>query len=477
MNTKLAEDSAEAGGERSPMRGDLTEGPVVRTLLVFAVPALVANMLQTLGQTINTIWVGQLIGEAGLAATLNANMVVFLAFAVVFGFGSATSIKVGQNFGARNVDGARRSVGTGIGFCTVLAMIGSVLGWWLAQPLLRVLSTPPAVHDMALAYMRVSFVSLPFMTVSMIVSMGLRAVGDARTPLYAMIVTTLTGALLNPVLILGMGPFPELGIAGSALANAIGAFAGVVLMIFWTYRKDLSLRLRGRELGYLRPGGEDLRFILAKGLPMGAQMLVSSAASLIVIGLVNREGMMTAAAFGAIMQIWNYIQMPAFGISMAVSAMVAQSIGAGKHDRVGRVTIAGVAVNSVITVALSALLIAFDRPLFELFLGAGSSAVPIAEHIQMITVMSWVLIGVMMVVSGTLRSYGVVVVPLLIMIVSQYFARFGFYFVAYPIMGVEALWWCFNFGSVVSLILIVFTYTRGRWRKRELPSAAAVPAE
>lgn len=463
---------------RAPSHGDLTQGPILRTLILFSVPTLFSNVLQTLGGTVNTIWVGQLLGEGALAATVNANMVVFLSFAAVFGFGMATTVKVGQYFGARDVDAARRAFGTGTGFCAAMAVAGSVLGWIFADPLLHLLATPASIHEDALAYLRVSFVSMPFSTVSMMLSMALRGSGDARTPLYAMILTTIAGITLNPLLILGIGPFPRLGIAGSALALALASFLGVAAMIAWVYWRDLPLRLKGRELAYLMPMRSELDYVLAKGLPMGAQMLVTSSAALVMIGLVNREGMMATAAYGAVLQIWNYIQMPAFAISMAVSAMVAQNIGASQHERVSTITVAGVLTNSVITIGLTALLLAFDAPLLGLFLGEGSAAIPMAERIQLLATWSWIISGVMMILSGTLRSYGVVVLPLIIMGISLYPARLGFYELMYPTMGADALWWAYPFGSAVALVLTWLLYTRPGWRTDQLRATpAAVAAE
>ena len=479
MNANQGQHRPKPGHEQAGaqlQRGDLTQGPILRTLIVFSVPTMFANVLQTLGGTINTIWVGRLLGESALAATVNANMVVFLAFAVVYGFGMATTVKVGQHFGARHLDHARLTFGSGVGFCTAAATIGAVLGWIFADPLLRLLATPPSVHAEALAYLKVSFISMPFSTASMMISMGLRGSGDAKSPLHAMIVTTILGILLNPVLILGLGPAPELGIAGSALANALAALGGALFMIVSGYVRDLPLRLKGRELAYLIPRREELSFILAKGVPMGAQMLLTTAAALIMIVFINAEGMKTTAAYGAVMQIWNYIQMPAFAISTAVSAMVAQNVGASHHDRVGRINLIGVAVNTVITVGLTVLLLLFDRPLFALFLTEAPATIDAAVHIQEIATWSWALTGVMMVVGGTLRAYGVVVLPLIIMIISQYLVRIGFYFLAYPSLGADAIWWSYNFSSAVALVLTWLVYSYGGWRRKAIPAPAAEPA-
>ncbi len=451
---------------REAIKGDLTQGPILKTLVLFSLPALFANLLQTMGGTINTIWVGQLLGEEALAATANANIVVFLAFAFVFGFGMAATVKVGHYFGARDIAAARRIFGTGTGFCLVIALAVTVFGWLFTGPLLHLLATPDTIYDQAFAYTQVSFLSMPFSTLGMMLGMGLRGVGDAKTPFWSMIVSTLLAIALNPVFILGLGPIPKMGIAGSALANVVASFGGAIYVIAVMYAKDLPLRLRGKEMSWINPFAREaeLGYVLGKGLPMGASMLINSSAGVIMVGLVNREGMLTTAAFGAVLQVWNYIQMPSFAISMAVSAMVAQNVGAGQHARVGRITWIGVWVNTAMTLLLALALIAFDRPLFALFLGSDSAAIPIAEHMQMLSTWAWVLSGVMMIMTGTMRAYGVVVVPLLIMFVSQYLARLGFYYLFFPTMGADALWWSYPFGGAVSVALTVWAYNRGSWR-------------
>jgi putative MATE family efflux protein len=448
------------------IHGDLTKGPILKTLLLFSVPTLMSNVLQTLNGSINAIWVGRLLGESALAATANANIVMFLLFAAVFGFGMATTVRVGQHFGARNIDAARRTFGTGTGFCALLALSAGIFGWFFSPQLLDLLATPAASKAEALAYLRVIFITMPFGTVSMMVSMGLRGAGDSKTPLYCMILTVVLDGVLNPLLIRGLGPVPGFGIAGSAFATAVANFAGVVVMVATLYRKDLPLRLRGAELKYLLPLRAELGYVMTKGLPMGAQMLLVSAAGVIMVGLVNREGMNAAAAYGVSLQLWNYLQMPAFAISSAVSAMVAQNIGAGNHDRVDKITRMGVLTNLIMTGTLAALIVLFDHPLLALFVGGQSPVVPIAERIQLICTWSFAITGIMMILSGTMRAYGAVLTPLIVMFVSMYPARIGFYYVAYPHLGADALWWSYPVSSVVAATMNGLAYARGSWRKQ-----------
>lgn len=461
-----------AASRFGPGTRDLTQGPIFRTLLLFSLPTLLSNILQSLNGSVNSVWVGQILGESALAATANANVIMFLVFAGVFGFGMAATVKVGQAFGAGQVNAARRTFGSAVGLCVGLSMVVAAAGWLAAPALLRVMSTPPEIYAFALPYLRVIFAAMPPGMVTVMLGMGLRGAGDAQTPLRFMILSVGLDVGLNPLLIAGIGPFPRLGIAGSALASAISAYVSMLALLLYIYARDLPLRLRAAELAYLIPRRAELTYIVGKGLPMGAQMLLISAAGIIMVGLVNREGALASASYGASLQVWTYLQMPAMAISAALSAMAAQTIGAGHLDRLGRITRAGLVLNVAITGAITALLLAFDRPVLELFLGAGSPAVDLARHIQFLASWSYILFGMTIVLFGTMRAGGVVWAPLAVLALAMYPGRIGFYALAYPVLGRDALWLSFPVGSLLALALAALAYSRPGWRR----AARAVPA-
>ncbi|PZU60229.1 MAG: MATE family efflux transporter [Sphingobium sp.] len=449
-------------------RPDLTVGPIGKTLLLFTIPTLASNVLQSLNGSINAVWVGRFLGENALAATANANIVMFLLVSLVFGLGMAATVLIGQAIGARDVDAARRAFGSAIGFSFLMTLFVALAGWFGAPALLRLLATPAEAYDLALIYLRVIFIAMPGTLISVMVMMGLRGAGDSVTPLRFMILSCVLDATLNPLLIRGIGPFPELGIAGSAVATAFAALVSLIGMVVYIYRRDLPLRLRGVELAYLRPSMDQLRVLVAKGLPMGLQMIVMSASGLVMIGLVNREGLVTTAAYAASQQLWTYLQMPAMAIGTGVSAMAAQNVGAGRWDRVNRITGTGLLLNCLITGTMVGVLLLFDRPVLALFLGSGSPAIDVARHMQYLASWSFLLFGLGMVFFGTMRANGVVYTPLLILIFALYPVRLGFYHFAYPSLGADALWLSFPIGSFVSLALGAALFLHGGWRKVRL---------
>ncbi|KKW89397.1 MATE family efflux transporter [Sphingobium chungbukense] len=447
---------------------DLTRGPIGPALLLFALPTLGSNVLQSLNGSINAIWVGRFLGERALAATANANIIMFLMFSIVFGFGMAATVVIAQSFGARDIASARRAFGSAVGFCTILALVVALAGWLGAPALLRLLATPAEAFDPALVYLRVIFIAMPATLLSVMIMMGLRGTGDARTPLIFMFVSVGVDLVLNPVLIRGIGPFPEMGIAGSATATAAAGIVSLIGVIVYIYRNDLPLRLRGEELAYLLPTAEQVRLLVGKGLPMGLQMIVMSASGLVMIGLVNREGLVTTAAYGAAQQLWTYLQMPAMAMGAAVSAMAAQNIGAGRWDRVGQIASYGIGYLLLVTGAMVAVMLLFHEALLALFLGSGSPAIPVAWHMQLLASWSFIFFGCSMIFFGVMRANGVVVGPLIILAFTMFVVRLGFYKLSYGSIGADALWLSFPIGSGATLLLALAYYIRGGWKKAKL---------
>ena len=458
----------------NPGQRDLTSGPIGKTLLAFALPTLGSSILQSLNGSINAVWIGQFLGERALAATTNANIIMFLLVAAVFGFGMASTILIGQNMGRRDVDSMRRVLGTSIGLFVIISLLTVVVGWIVAPTILRLLATPAEVYPLALAYLRVIFVAMPPGFLAVLLTMALRGTGDSLTPLKFMALGAVIDVGLNPLLIRGIGPIPALGIEGSALATLIANCVSLLAMVGYIYGKDLVIRLRGNELHYLVPQRDLLRTIIVKGLPMGLQMLVVSTSALAMIGLVNRHGTVTTAAYGAANQLWTYIQMPAMAVGAAVSAMAAQNIGAGRWDRVGRIARAGLLMNLALTGSLLVVLTLLDRHVLWLFLGQDTAAIGIAARINLIAGWSFILFGVSMVLAATMRANGAVVGPLVILAIAMFPVRFGLATAFEPTIGADAIWWSFPAGSFASMLMTIGYYRFGGWRKLTLIGRPAV---
>jgi putative MATE family efflux protein len=442
----------------------LTEGSISAGMFRFALPILFSNMLQTLNGSVNSIWVGRYLGEAALTATSNANTVMFLLIGAAMGMAMAATILVGQCFGAKDFAEAKRVVGTSTTFFTVLSLVMSVVGWILCEPLLRAMSTPKDSLPLAVAYMRVIFLALPFLYLYAFTTSVLRGAGDSKTPFYFMVLSVMIDIALNPLFIFGWGPVPRLGIAGSALATFFAQAISMVSLLVYLYRSKHMLVLHKGEGSLLKLDWTIVGTLIKKGIPMCAQILVVSLSAVLMITLVNNFGVDTTAAFGAAMQLWNYVQMPTFAVGMAVSTMAAQNVGAQKWDRVHSIARVGVAFSVAITAFMVLVIELADPWAFQIFLPAGSAALGIASHLNHMVTWSFIFFGVTMVLFGVVRATGAVMAPLFALALSLLLVRFPMADVLSGKYGIDAVWWSFPTSSALAAVMAVLYYKFGGWR-------------
>ena len=454
----------------------LTEGSISRGMVHFALPILYANVLQSLNASVNSIWVGRYLGEAALTATSNANVVMFLLIGLAFGIAMAATILIAQRIGANDIPGARHAVGTSATFFAAISLVMAVAGLTLSPAILAAMKTPPQSLPLAIAYMRVIFCALPPLYMYAFVMGVLRAAGDSKTPFYFMVLSVGLDISLNPVFIFGLGPVPRLGIAGSAFATFIAQTVSLAAMVRHLYRRRHLLCLHGEDVRLLKVDWHLAAALVRKGVPMSGQMLVMSLSGLLMISLVNRFGVDTTAAFGAALQIWNYIQMPAFAVGQAVSAMAAQNVGARKWERVNRIAATGVAFSIAITGSVVLAIELLGSRAFSPFLPAGSAALAIGAHLNHIATPSYMFFAVAMVLFATVRSTGAVMFPLAIMTVALLLVRFPLADALLPRYRADAIWWSFPVSSALAALLAALYYRLGGWRSARMVSPGASAA-
>ena len=457
----------------------LTDGPIAGALFFFTLPILASNVLQSLNGSVNAIWVGHYLGEAALTATSNANIILFFLISLVFGVGMAASILVGQSIGARNWEQAKKVVGNGAAFFIIGSLAIASTGALFTGPLLTLMQTPEDAMPFAVAYLRIIFAGIPFLFLYTFVMMVLRGAGDSKTPFWFLLLSVALDIALNPLLIFGLGPIPPMGIAGSATATLLAQIASVVALIAYLHHRRHPLFLHADERRFLRPDRTILMALLKKGLPMGLQMIVLSGSSIVMISLVNRFGSQTTAAFGAAMQLWNYVMMPALAVGMAASAMAAQNVGAKRFDRVARVAAAGVGFNLLMTGGLVAVISLFNRAALGLFLPSEGDAIRVAQHINAIVLWSFILIGIAMVLGGVVRATGAAVPPLIVLFLALFVVRIPFAFLMSGRWHAEAVWWSFPLGSAAAALFMWLYYRRGSWKRAHMlePRPATASAE
>ena len=322
-------------------REDITDGSLVRALLVLAAPLVVQNLVQVVQNVVDTFWVGRL-GEDAVAAVGLNFPVMALIFAVATTVLTGTQVLVAQRAGGEDADGVRRAVFHGL---TLALAAGTVVGVVVvagADVIIALLATGNDVAPQAAVYLGTVMLALPFATMSDAIEGGFIGWGDARASMYVNVTAVVVNLGLDPFLILGWGPFAPMGVRGAALATAAGYTAGFALA--------LGMLLRGRDgLTLTRESAtfdlEEYREILDIGAPRGGQVIAAQSVRVLIIAVVSAvSGSAGLAAYTVGARIASVAFIPASGLSGAAQSVVGQNLGADKPDRARRATWVGVAI-------------------------------------------------------------------------------------------------------------------------------------
>jgi Na+-driven multidrug efflux pump len=311
----------------------LTEGSIPRALLLFALPILSGNVLQSLNGSVNAVWVGHFLGQAAFAATGNANVVMFMLFGVMFGFSMATTVMVAQCVGAKNF--LKRSAWSAPAQYSSWAVARARSPGLGRHAAAAALAANTAGRSAECARLHAHHLSrLPQHVRIFLRDGGAARPGDSKTPFRFLALSVLLDILLNPLLIFGLGSRAPSRDCGFRDRHAAGAVVSLAALVLHLYAVRHPLRILRAKLRHFRPDWRVVRLLVSKGVPMGLHLFVVSSSMLALTALVNRYGSQETAAFNASMQLWNYVQMPALAIGAAVSSMAAQNVGAGRWDRV-----------------------------------------------------------------------------------------------------------------------------------------------
>lgn len=429
-----------------PPRPQFHTGPLWRAFLVFLLPLIGQNILQSLSMTVNAIVVGRMLGTGALAAMATFMPVAFFFIAFLIGVTAGASVLVGQAWGAQNIGLVRRIGGTAIGVTLGLAAVIGGGGWLGAPAILRLMGTPPDIMAPAVTYARAAFATMPVLFVFIVAGALLRGTGDSLRPLVVQAVATVVSGVLTVAMVGQAG----MGVAAAAWSSGIAQAAGLAVLGLWLRARRHPLAPGRALLAALLPDLGLLRAVLRIGLPTGAQLVVGSLSGLVIVGLINRFGSDATAAYGAVSQIQNYAQFPALSIGIAASIFGAQAIGAGQSDRLGAVLRTAMAMNLALTGGLVALVYLFSRPVVSLFL-SDPEVVDLAQHLLHIVSWSALLFGAGTIFSGIMRASGTVIPPMLIAMGCVLLVELPLAVLLSRHVGLGGIWWAYvaNFAALL----------------------------
>jgi putative MATE family efflux protein len=441
-------------------------GPLWRVYLVFLVPMVLSNILQGLSGTINGIYIGQMLGTHALAAVSGMFPIVFFFISLVIGIGAGASVLIGQAWGAREPGKVKAIAGTALVLGALIGLVAAVVGVVFAREAMQALGTPPDVLDDAVAYARVMLLIMPLLLVFIVFTQLLRGVSDTVSPLVALLLSTVLGLLLTPALIKGWLGLPPLGIQSAAYAGLVSYAAALGFLVWRLKRRQHVLAFDAELLGALRLDRVIFGKVMRIGLPTGLQMVVISMSELVILSLVNGHGSQATAAYGAVTQIVNYVQFPALSIAITASILAAQSIGAGKVERLSPILRTGLWLNLALTGSLVLVGYALSHHLLGLFL---TDADVRLQAGQLLHIMLWslLLFGFQAVVGGIMRASGVVLMPMAISIFCIICVQLPVAYLLDLRLGLPGVWMAFPIAYLAMLVL-QSAYYRLVWRFRRI---------
>ena len=446
-----------------PPRPQLFTGPLWRAFLVFLLPLIGQNILQSLSMTINSIVIGQMLGTQALAAVASFMPLAFFFIAFLIGITAGSSVLTGQAWGGGKTETVQRLAGTSMGVSIALGVVIGGLGSVFTPQILGLLGTPADIAATAATYARAAFLTMPFLFAFIAAGALLRGTGDSFRPLVVQAIATAVAGALTVLMVEYLG----WGVASAALSSGIAQTVGLGALGLWLTRAGHPLAPKGLVVAsMLRPDLRLLAQVLRIGLPTGLQLVVGSLSGLVILGLINGFGSQATAAYGAVSQVQNYAQFPALSIAIAASIFGAQAIGAGQSDRLGSVLRTAMAMNLALTGGLVALIYLFSRLLVTLFL-TDPDAVELAQHLLHIVSWSALMFGAGTIFSGIMRSSGTVIPPMLISMGCVLLVELPLAVVLSRTVGLEGIWWAYVAGFA-ALMVVQGLYFTLVWRRKRI---------
>ena len=437
---------------------ELTSGNEARLIFNFAMPMLLGNLFQQLYNIVDTIIVGNFLGKEALAAVGASFPIVFTLISLIIGVASGGTIVIAQYFGAGDHNSVRKAIHTMYIFLTIASVILTLVGIPLTEEIFRLIRLPEEIMPEATTYLAIYLSGLLAFFGFNATSAILRGLGDSKTPLYFLMISTFFNIGFDLLFIVVF----EWGIAGAAIATVISQAGAFLTAMIYLHRNHKLIDFNLPEYRFDRKiFWQSLRI----GLPTGFQHTFVSLGMMAIMAIVNTFGTNVIAGYSAAIRIDSLAILPAMNFSAALATFVGQNIGAGKADRVRRGLIATLLMSSAVSIAVMALVIFFKFELMGMFTD-DAEVIRIGGEYLVIVSSFYLLFTAMFKINGVLRGAGDTLIPMFITLTSLWIIRIPFAWYFSRSMGETGIWWSVPAGWGVGLLLSFLYYLTGRWKTK-----------
>lgn len=436
---------------------DMTVGNELKLLVSFSVPMLIGNLFQQVYNMVDSIVVGKYVSSDALAAVGATGSLNFLFFSLCLGLTGGIGIIISQHFGAGDKVHVRKAIFNSIYIILTTGIIMSLLGVFLARPVLIWLHTPENILNDAVAYMQISCAGILAVAAYNCTSSILRALGDSRTPLFFLIFASLINVVLDLILVLSFG----LGVRGVAYATIIAQLLAAAGSLIYALRCNPYFSIRKEEMVY------DARIIhkcYSLGLPLAMQSSLIAISCVALQSVVNTFGSIVVAAFTATSRIEQLVQQPFNSLGMALSTFTGQNMGAGRQDRVKRAFAGSMFMVAIFSLLMLALFYTFGNNIMRVFV---SDSEVIAFGTQALKITSWFYfaLGTIYVGRSLLNGAGDATYAMIngcVEVAGR--IVFSNSLILIPSVGKWGVWWSTALTWFITGIASFIRYKQGKWK-------------
>ena len=435
---------------------DMTTGSIWKRMVSFAVPVFLGNLCQQLYNTVDSVIVGKFVGKQALAAVASSGNLIFMMTGFFMGLFIGAGIVIAQYFGARNYEKVRSAVHTDIAFALCCGVLLTLLGVFFTPTLLTWMRTPADVLDTSILYFRLYFLG-SLATILYNAGMGiLQAVGDSRSPLYYLVISSVVNVALDLLFVGAM----DMGVAGAAVATVISQVVSAVLCIIKLTRSDGPYRLEIKRIGFDLPL---LKKITSQGVPSGVQNSIIAIANVVVQSNINTFGSDAMAGCGSYAKVEGFVFLPITAFAMALTTFIGQNLGAGQFDRAKQ----GARIGILCSMAMAELIgvaLFFLAPYAMRLFNDDPAVVAIGVRQSHIEALFFCFLAFAHGVSAVLRGAGRAQVPMYTMLGCWCILRVSYITLALKVWpDIATIFWAYPITWSVSCVVFLLYYLKADW--------------
>lgn len=389
------------------MTNDMTQGSPLKIFIFFSIPLLIGNVFQQLYSMVDTIIVGRFVGVDALAAVGSTGSMFFLVNGMILGLTSGFGVLVSQKFGAKDEVGVKKAVASNITLTLISTLLMTVIALIVKNPLLRMMNTPENIFDNANNYITIIFAGLITQALYNMAAGILRALGDSKTPLYFLMISSILNVILDLVFIINF----KMGVSGAAHATNIAQGFSAVLCLIYSYKKFKVLRLKKEDF---KVESHYYTKHLKIGIPMGLQFSVTAVGIIIVQSAINVFGSTVIASYTASSKVLQLVMQPSISFGVTIATYAGQNLGAGRFDRIKNGMKIMNKVSIVTSLIAGAVLIFLGRYFVTLFMENPTPEIfSYAQQVFNYSAVFFIPLGFIFVYRNVLQGMGESFVPMM----------------------------------------------------------------